>query len=104
MDDKLMGMTKSMEELRITSKTLETLPGMEQGVAKVEEKMKELSKAISTLTSAVTKVQSALQRLGATSIAKAQVEEIIRTDGEATRETIRRFTGTVSERSMNDKC
>ena len=97
MEDKLTGMTKSMEELRITSKTLETLPGMEEGVAKVEERMKELSKAISDLTSAVANVQSALHRLEATSVGKAQVEEMIRTDGDVTRESIRRFARSVSE-------
>src|SRR5271170_2103623 len=97
MDDKLMGMTKSMDELRITSKTLETLPGMEESVAKVEETMKGLSKTISALRTAMEKVQSALHRLDATSIGKAQVEEMIRTDGDATRDVIRRFAGSVSD-------
>src|SRR5271170_475067 len=81
MDDKLKGMTKSMEELRITSKTLETLPGMEEGVAKVEEKIRELSEDISALTSDVAKVQSALHQLDAASVGKVQFEEMICADG-----------------------
>ena len=93
-----------MEELRITSKTLETLPGIEEGVAKVEEKMKERSKIISALTSAVEKVQLALHRLEATSVGKAQVEEMLRTDGDATRADLQEVYPRRLKRSMSDKC
>jgi len=94
MDEKLIGMTRQMEELQLTSKTLETLPGMEDSIKKVEERIRNLSEDISGLTRNLSMSQTILREVESSS---AHVIEVIRTDGEVTRESLRRFAGSVNE-------
>lgn len=97
MDDKLREMTDTMKELCIASKALQTLPGMEDGVAKVEERLQQLAREISSLTSCIAKVQSVLTQLQSASVGNARLEEVIRTEGEITRETLRQSVTSVVE-------
>jgi len=91
-DDKLGEMTERMKELRIASKALETIPGMEQGVEKVGETIRALSKDIDTLTTAIAKVQSSLSQLESTLVGRRELNDTIRADGEITRKKIQQST------------
>jgi hypothetical protein len=97
MDDKLRDMTEKMKELHIVCKTLETLPGMEGGVAQVEEMLHQLLREISTLTSSIEKVQSVLTQLESESEGKARLEEVVCAEGEITREALRQTATSVVE-------
>src|SRR5277367_1359472 len=91
-DGKLGEMTERMKELHIASKALDTLPGMEEGVERVNATIQALSKDIMALTSAITEVRSSLNQLESSTVGRGQLEDGIRADGEITRETLQQST------------
>ena len=95
MIEELGRMTERMKELRIASKTLETLPRMEDGVAELEKHIQDLSQQISSLTRGIENIEGLLSRMDSRSVAKPQLEAVVRTDGELTRASIRQSTENV---------
>jgi len=66
MDGRLRDMMKAMENLVITFKTLETLPGMESSIAKVKERMASLSHEVHNVMNAIHNFESILKELDTT--------------------------------------
>jgi hypothetical protein len=89
-EEKLAEMTTGMQELQITSKTLNNLPGMEASIAKVDERIKELSYEIKSVTEALGNVQSTLNELKI--VETGQIKDAIASDGDVTRACIHEFT------------
>jgi len=101
MSEKLDGMTKAVEELRMTTKSLEKLPGVGHTVAKLDSEIVKLSDEIQTVAEGIAKVESNLQKLEMGKVLIPQIEKVIASDGEATRDLLRESTETVVQRLDN---
>ena len=97
MSEQLQGMTKAVEELGLTSKRLERLPGVGEIVAKVDSEMLKLSGDIQTMSNTIAEVESAVRKLEQKSLIP-QMENLVVSDGHTTREQLRDATETVIQR------
>src|SRR5271170_2481072 len=89
MDGELKGMTKMMEELKISAKVLEGMPGMESVFIAIQEKMERLAKDMEMNRTTAQQTQSAMHELQNTVIAIVpQFERAVTSDGELTRATV----------------
>lgn len=95
-DGKLKGMTKAMEELRITAKTLEKMPGTLSVIEMTREEMARLSEDIHNLETVSQQIRLAIEdSQQVTALIIPQIERNIKIDGETTRERIDESTATV---------
>ena len=101
MREKLDGMTKAVEELRVTTKTLEKLPGVGGTIAKLDSEIVKLSSDVQTMSHAIIKVESAVQRLETGKVLIPQIEKVVLSDGKATRALVQESTKTVVQRLDN---
>lgn len=92
MDEKLRGMAKSMEEFRIAFKSLGMIPNIEDGMAKVYERIERLTEEMQEL---IKDVRLALNGLENADSLVPQFERIISTDGGDTREIIMQTKQTI---------
>jgi hypothetical protein len=97
MDHKLDGMTRKMDELRVTSKTLEAIPGVDDAITKVREKITGMSRDMHNITASIEQVRSSLDKFENIASALPQIKNAITEEGKITRETIQQSTATVVE-------
>jgi len=91
MDDKLGQMTKTMERLRVTSETLERLPGVGDTIATVNAEILKMSREITELSKAISEAKLAIRRLETQNITVSQIEKIISEDGNDTRQCLHKL-------------
>lgn len=95
-DEKLQEMTKTMEDLQITARTLTIDSGAEAVVARIQERMVTLSEEIRKLQISAHETRRELQELQRASASiKSQFERTLRHDSNITRETIKQSTAQV---------
>ena len=98
MDGELKGMTKMMEELKISSIKLEGIPGMECAFVAIQEKMERLEKDVEMNRTTAQQTQHAMNELQNTVTAIVpQFERAITSDGELTRATVAESTTSLFE-------
>lgn len=98
MDGELKGMTKMMEELKISSIKLDGIPGMECAFVAIQEKMERLAKDMEMNRTTAHQTQHAMHDLQNTVTAIVpQFERAITSDGELTRATVAESTTSLFE-------
>ena len=98
MDGELKGMTNMMEELKISAKKLDGMPGMECAFVAIQEKMERLTKDMENIGTTAQQTQRAMHELQNTVTAIVpQFERAITSDGELTRATVAESTRSLFE-------
>jgi hypothetical protein len=98
MDGELKGMTKMMEELKISSTKLDGIPGMECTFVTIQEKMERLATDMEMNRTTAQQTQRAMHELqNAVTAIVPQFERAITSDGELTRATSAESTTSLFE-------
>lgn len=93
MRDQLNYITEKMEELRITSKTLQNRLGTEAIIASLQQEIEDLSKSIQAIRAGIDDIHRTIKTLEQWSI--PAIEKTLKSDGDNTRQTIEESTSTL---------